>query len=150
MQKYHRDTRVEMPLKKNLSGPTVKDRLEGKQNRCRLINEDTIAGSSLMAQELRIQQCHCCGSGQGYGTGLIPGLGTSACCRQSQKQINKKKRKKKNRSFHMAQRKRIRLVSLRMWVRSLASLSRLGIQHCCEQRCRLQIWLGSGAAVAVA
>ena len=27
----------------------------------------------------RIQHCHCCGSGHYYGTGSVPGPGTSAC-----------------------------------------------------------------------
>ena len=42
-----------------------------------------------------------------------------------------------------------RLVSMRMQVRSLASLSGLRIWHCCEQWCRLQTWLRSWVAVAV-
>ena len=42
-----------------------------------------------------------------------------------------------------AQQKRIRLVSVRMWVRSPALLSRLGIRHCRELWCRSQMWLGS-------
>ena len=37
-----------------------------------------------------------------------------------------------------------------MWVRSLASLSELRIRHCCTLQCRLQMWLGSWVAVAVA
>ena len=37
-----------------------------------------------------------------------------------------------------------------MWVRSLASPSRLRIQSCCKLQCRLQMWLGSGIAMAVA
>ena len=40
----------------------------------------------------------------------------------------------------MAQRKRIRLVTMTMRVPSLALLSGLGIQHCGEL-CRLQMWL---------
>ena len=42
------------------------------------------------------------------------------------------------------------LVSMRMWVQSLASPSGLRIQHCSELWCRLQTWLGSGVAMAVA
>ena len=41
------------------------------------------------------------------------------------------------------------LVSMRTWVWSLASLSRLRIQHCRELWCRSQTRLGSGVAVAV-
>ena len=41
------------------------------------------------------------------------------------------------------------LVSMRMWVQSLASLSGLRIWHCHELWCRLQTWLGSRVAVAV-
>ena len=48
----------------------------------------------------------------------------------------------------MAQRKRIQLRTMR--VRSLASLSELRIRGCHEQWCRLQRWLESGIAVAVA
>ena len=36
------------------------------------------------------------------------------------------------------------------WVRSLASLSGLIIQCCCELWCRLQMWFGSCTAVAMA
>ena len=36
--------------------------------------------SSLVAQQVGIQHCHCCGLGSCYGVGSIPGLGTS-CCR---------------------------------------------------------------------
>ena len=35
-----------------------------------------------------------------------------------------------------------------MWVQSLALLSVLTIWHCRELWCRLQVWLGSGVAVA--
>ena len=48
----------------------------------------------------------------------------------------------------MAQQKRIWLVSMKMWVRSLASLSGSGIQRCCELWCRSQTQLGSHIAVA--
>ena len=49
----------------------------------------------------------------------------------------------------MVQWKQIRLGTMRVWVRSLASLSGLKIQRCCELWCRLQTQLGSGVAVAV-
>ena len=39
---------------------------------------------------------------------------------------------------------------MRMQVRSLASLSGLRIQPCCELWCWSQMWLRSGVAVAVA
>ena len=41
------------------------------------------------------------------------------------------------------------LVSVRMWIQSLASLSGLRIWHCCELWDRSQVQLGSGVAVAV-
>ena len=41
------------------------------------------------------------------------------------------------------------LVSMRMWVRSLALLSGLRIWRCCKLWCRSQMWLWSGIAVAV-
>ena len=42
------------------------------------------------------------------------------------------------------------LVSLRMWVQSLASVIGLRIQHCCELQYRSQMWLRSLVAVAMA
>ena len=45
---------------------------------------------------------------------------------------------------------RIQLVSLRMWVRSLALLSESEIQCCRELQCRSQMRLRSCVAVAVA
>jgi len=45
--------------------------------------------------------------------------------------------------------KRIRLGTMRFWVRSLASLSGLRIQRCGDLWCSLQTQLGSGVAVAV-
>ena len=50
----------------------------------------------------------------------------------------------------MAQRKQIRLGTLRVQARCLASLSGLRLWHCRGLWCRLQRWLGSGTAVAVA
>ena len=50
----------------------------------------------------------------------------------------------------MAQQKQILLGTLRLWVQSLAPLSGLRIQHCCELWCGLQTRLGSCVAVAVA
>ena len=43
----------------------------------------------------------------------------------------------------VVQKKRIRLVSMRMQVQSLASLKGSGIQRCRELWCRSQRWLGS-------
>ena len=44
---------------------------------------------------------------------------------------------------------RTQLVSMRIQVRSLASLSGLRVQRCCELWCRSQTRLGSRAAVAL-
>ena len=49
----------------------------------------------------------------------------------------------------MAQRKQIQLVSKRIRVQSLASLSGLRIWRCQELWCKLQTWLRSGVAVAL-
>ena len=49
----------------------------------------------------------------------------------------------------MAQRKQIRLVSMRMQVQSLTLLQGSGIWHCCELWCSSQTWLRSQVAVAV-
>ena len=48
----------------------------------------------------------------------------------------------------MAQQKRIQLGTVRLWVRSLALLSELRIQHCRELWCSPQTWLGFGIVVA--
>ena len=50
----------------------------------------------------------------------------------------------------MAQHKQMQLVSMRMWVRSLASLSGSGVLRCGELWCRSQTQLGSCIAEAVA
>ena len=49
----------------------------------------------------------------------------------------------------MAQRKRIRLGTMRLQIRSLALVSGLGIWRCRELWCSSQMWLRSGVAVAV-
>jgi len=49
----------------------------------------------------------------------------------------------------VAQQKWIQLISMRLWVWSPASLSRLRMWHWCELGCRSQTWLRSGVAVAV-
>ena len=49
----------------------------------------------------------------------------------------------------MMQQKQIRLGIMRLWVRPLALLSGLRIQHCCGLWGRSQTWLGSCVAVAV-
>ena len=48
----------------------------------------------------------------------------------------------------VAQQYRTQLVSMRMLVQSLASLSELRVQHCCELWCRSQMRLRSQVAVA--
>ena len=50
----------------------------------------------------------------------------------------------------VAQRQQIQLVSMRLWVQSLASLSGLRIQRYHELWCRSQTRLGGGTAAAVA
>ena len=49
----------------------------------------------------------------------------------------------------MAQWKQIQLVTMRLWVQSLASLSGLKIWHCRELWHKSQMWRRSGVAVAV-
>ena len=49
-----------------------------------------------MLSGLRILHCHCCGSSHCCGVGSIPGPGTSACLRCSQKQTNKKEKQAAN------------------------------------------------------
>ena len=52
-------------------------------------------------------------------------------------------------SSTVVQWKKIQLVSMRMWIPSLASFSGLGIWCCCEMRCKSQTQLGSQVSVAV-
>ena len=49
----------------------------------------------------------------------------------------------------MAQQKQIQLEATRLQVQSLASLSGLRIWCCYDLWCRLQMWLRTGATVAV-
>ena len=49
-----------------------------------------------LLSRLRIQRCHCCRSGYCHGRGLIPGPGTSAYYKHSQKTKNKTKQKTKS------------------------------------------------------
>ena len=56
--------------------------------------------------------------------------------------------KKEGGSFHCGSAE-MNLIFMRMLVRSLASISGLGIWHCRELWCRSQLWLGSRFAVAV-
>ena len=66
--------------------------------------------------------------------------------------LKRKEKKKKNLLsgvLVMAQRKRIRLGTMRLWVQSLFLLIGLRIRCFCELWCRLQMWLGSEVAVAV-
>ena len=46
--------------------------------------------------------------------------------------------------------KKPNIMSMRRWVQSLASLSGLRIQHCCELQCNLQMQLGLSVAMAMA
>jgi len=62
---------------------------------------------------------------------------------------NLKKKKKVQGVSVVAQWKRIRLVSMRMQVQTLASISGLRIWHGHDPWCRLQMWLRSHVAVAV-
>ena len=63
-------------------------------------------------------------------------------------EIAKRQKKKKKRVLIVAQ--QVKDPVLRMWVRSLAWLSALRIQHCHEMWCRLQSRLGSQVAMALA
>ena len=48
----------------------------------------------LWLTRLRIQHCHCCGSGYICGSGSISGLGNSACHGNNQKKKRERKKKK--------------------------------------------------------
>ena len=50
----------------------------------------------------------------------------------------------------MAQQKRIRLGTMKLRVRSLASVTGLRIRRCHDLWCRSQTWLGCGVAMALA
>ena len=96
--------------------------------------------SFLVPQWVKDQHGHCCGSGHCCGVGSIPGLGTFLAVQTA---------KKKGVPL-AAQRKPAWLVSVRMQVRSPASLRGLRIWWCRELGCRSQTQLGSCVAVAVA
>ena len=59
-------------------------------------NKKYIFGVCWWSSRLRIQQCHCCGSGCCCGAGSIPGLGTLSCQGYNWK---KKKKKKEYNTF---------------------------------------------------
>ena len=69
---------------------------------------------------------------------------------RKKKKVRKKKTNKKNylKFLLWLSGLKIKLVSMRMWVWSLASLSRLRIQHCCKLWHRSQMQFGSGGVVA--
>ena len=46
----------------------------------RKCSPESTTGSSLVAQQLKIQHCHSCDLGHWGGVGFLPGLGTSVCC----------------------------------------------------------------------
>ena len=71
-------------------------------------------------------------------------------CKATIFQLKKTKKTKKTKAFLLCLNGlRTRLVSMRTRVRSLALLSELRIQHCCEQWCRSQTWLGSCIVMVV-
>ena len=91
-------------------------------------------------------QCHCCGLGHCYGTGLIPGSGTFAVG-------TAKKKKKKKEKLILGSSCCGSAVMNPTMIHEDAGLipfllSRLRIQHCCELQCRLQTWLRFYVAVA--
>ena len=67
----------------------------------------------------------------------LPQAASKTKKRKKKKKEKRKEKKKKDSIFDVAQWKQIWLVFMRMQVKSLALLSRSGIQHCCELRCRL-------------
>ena len=97
---------------------------------------------AILKVEIRVVQNHCC------GVGSIPGPGTSAClrcCQKTRDQSSTVGIKKKSRAgIPMVQQKRIWPGTIRLGVRSLASLSGLKIWCCRELCCRSQTQLGSG------
>ena len=90
----------------------------------------------------QIRHCHGCGVGHSCNFDLTLGLGTSICHRLGHK-------KKGEGVPTVAQRKQIWLASTRTQVQSPASLSGLRIRPCPELWCGLQMWLGSGVAMAM-
>ena len=54
-----------------------------------------LQGFPCWPNRLRIQHCHCSSSGHCCGTGLIPGQGTSACCRRGQKKPKQQQQQKR-------------------------------------------------------
>ena len=107
---------------------------------------------------LRIQHCHCYSLGHCCVAHLIPGPGTSACCRCSchwngvGMEWNGIPRNKISQGGVpiMVQWKQISPGTWSLRVLSLASLSGLRIRCCHVLWCRAQMWLGFCIAVAVA
>ena len=60
------------------------------------IPEQNAMGIPWWLSRLRTQCCYCCGSGCCCGVGLIPGPGTSLCCRCIQKKTKQKDKKTQN------------------------------------------------------
>ena len=66
-----------------------------KQTKQKQKTKKPVKGRALLCCSwLRIQNCHCSGSGGCCSAGLIPGLGTSICCRRGQKNKQTNKQKK--------------------------------------------------------
>ena len=90
-----------------------------------------------------------------YSSDQTPSLENPICCRYGPKKPKKKKKKnpkneKTKISLKVSRNIGLIQMTLQMRIQSPASLSGLRIRCCCEQWCRLQTWLGSGVAVAVA
>ena len=122
--------------------------------------KNVATGILLWLSKLSLRHCHCpscC-----CGAGLIPGPGTSASrgCGQKNKIKRRKERKEIEKKKMLQQRyrsgvpvvthrKQIQLGTMRLSVRSLASLSGLRIWRCRGLWCRSQTQLGSCIVVAV-
>ena len=78
-----------------------------------------------------------------------PSCATGAALEKTKKTKKKKKRKKDPGVPMVAQQVKSPTVSTRMQVQSLALLSGLRLQLCCTLQHSLQMWLGSGVALAV-
>ena len=128
-------------------------------------------GVLLWCSGLKIQCCHCKGLRGCCGTNLNPSPQTSTCCGRSPQKKSSKKDGSRQDSGYITVIMRNRglytqtlhvsmsslcgsqdtnpIVSMKIWVQSLASFSGLSMPHRCQRWCRLQMWLGSGVAAAL-
>ena len=72
-------------LQKNRTNPIYVQRKSHHKKLAHTVGHKEMFRSSHVAQWVKVQRCHCTGSDQCCGAGLIPCLGTSACGQKKKK-----------------------------------------------------------------